>query len=43
VSAEVGLDKVWMPMAANFGDVNNDGYLDMSRHGQPVVHLGDAA
>ncbi len=29
VSAEVGLDKVWMPMAANFGDVNNDGYLDM--------------
>jgi hypothetical protein len=29
VSAEVGLDKVWMPMAANFGDANNDGYLDM--------------
>ena len=29
VSAEVGLDKVLMPMAANFGDVNNDGYLDM--------------
>jgi cytochrome oxidase Cu insertion factor (SCO1/SenC/PrrC family)/Cu/Ag efflux protein CusF len=29
VSADVGLDKVWMPMAANFGDVNNDGYLDM--------------
>ena len=29
VTAEVGLDKVWMPMAANFGDVNNDGYLDM--------------
>jgi cytochrome oxidase Cu insertion factor (SCO1/SenC/PrrC family)/Cu/Ag efflux protein CusF/tetratricopeptide (TPR) repeat protein len=29
VSAEVGLDKVWMPMAANFGDVNNDGFLDM--------------
>jgi hypothetical protein len=29
VSVEVGLDKVWMPMAANFGDVNNDGYLDM--------------
>src|SRR5262249_32751822 len=29
VSAEAGLDKVLMPMAANFGDVNNDGYLDM--------------
>jgi cytochrome oxidase Cu insertion factor (SCO1/SenC/PrrC family)/Cu/Ag efflux protein CusF len=29
VSAEVGLDKVWMPMAANFGDVNNDGFLDI--------------
>jgi hypothetical protein len=25
----VGLDKVLMPMAANFGDVDNDGYLDM--------------
>ncbi len=29
VSAAVGLDKVYMPMAANFGDVNNDGFLDM--------------
>ena len=29
VSAEVGLDKVFMPMAANFGDADNDGYLDM--------------
>jgi hypothetical protein len=29
VSAEVGLDKVFMPMAANFGDVNNDGFLDL--------------
>jgi tetratricopeptide (TPR) repeat protein len=29
VTAEVGLDKVLMPMAANFGDVDNDGYLDM--------------
>jgi hypothetical protein len=29
VTAETGLDKVWMPMAANFGDVDNDGYLDM--------------
>jgi hypothetical protein len=29
VTAEAGLDKVWMPMAANFGDADNDGYLDM--------------
>jgi tetratricopeptide (TPR) repeat protein len=29
VSAEVGLERVLMPMAGNFGDVNNDGYLDM--------------
>src|SRR5262249_39110111 len=29
VSAASGLDKVFMPMAANFGDVNNDGYLDL--------------
>jgi hypothetical protein len=29
VTAEAGLDKVWMPMAANFGDVDSDGYLDM--------------
>lgn len=29
VSAEVGLDRVLMPMAGNFGDVNNDGYLDI--------------
>jgi tetratricopeptide (TPR) repeat protein len=29
VSAETRLDKVFMPMAANFGDVDNDGYLDM--------------
>ncbi len=28
VTAEAGLDKIFMPMAANFGDVNNDGYLD---------------
>jgi hypothetical protein len=29
VTAETGLDKVFMPMGANFGDVDNDGYLDI--------------
>ena len=29
VSAQVGLDKVFMPMGANFGDIDNDGYLDV--------------
>lgn len=29
VTSEVGLDKVFMPMGANFGDVDNDGFLDM--------------
>jgi hypothetical protein len=29
VTADAGLDKVWMPMAANFGDVDGDGALDM--------------
>ncbi len=29
VSAKVGLDKVFMTMGSNFGDVDNDGYLDM--------------
>jgi tetratricopeptide (TPR) repeat protein len=29
VSKEVGLDKVFMPMGANFGDVDNDGYPDI--------------
>jgi tetratricopeptide (TPR) repeat protein len=27
VTKEVGLDKVYMPMGANFGDIDNDGYL----------------
>jgi len=29
VTTETGLDKVFMPMGANFGDIDNDGYLDM--------------
>jgi hypothetical protein len=29
VTKEVGLEKVYMPMGANFGDIDNDGYLDM--------------
>lgn len=29
VTSNVGLDKVFMPMGANFGDVDNDGYLDI--------------
>lgn len=29
VTTEVGLDKVYAPMGANFGDVDNDGLLDI--------------
>jgi hypothetical protein len=29
VTREVGLDKVFMPMGANFGDFDNDGFLDI--------------
>jgi hypothetical protein len=29
VTAEAGLDKINMPMGANFGDVDNDGFLDI--------------
>ena len=29
VTREVGLDKVYMPMGANFGDIDNDGFLDI--------------
>jgi hypothetical protein len=29
VTADVGLDKVFMPMGANFGDIDNDGFLDI--------------
>ncbi|MGH9646743.1 MAG: CRTAC1 family protein, partial [Bryobacteraceae bacterium] len=28
VTAEVGLDRVFMPMGHNFGDIDNDGFLD---------------
>lgn len=29
VTDEVGLNRVFMPMGSNFGDVDNDGYLDI--------------
>jgi len=29
VTAEVGLDRVFMPMGSNFGDIDNDGWLDI--------------
>lgn len=29
VTEEVGLNKVFMPMGSNFGDIDNDGYLDI--------------
>jgi tetratricopeptide (TPR) repeat protein len=29
VTAEAGLDRVFMPMGANFGDIDNDGFLDI--------------
>jgi hypothetical protein len=29
VTAEVGLDRVVLPMGSNFGDVDNDGFLDI--------------
>lgn len=29
VTKETGLDKVFMPMGANFGDIDNDGYPDI--------------
>jgi hypothetical protein len=28
VTLEAGLDRVWLPMGSNFGDVDNDGFLD---------------
>jgi tetratricopeptide (TPR) repeat protein len=29
VTVETGLDRVFMPMGANFGDIDNDGFLDI--------------
>jgi tetratricopeptide (TPR) repeat protein len=29
VTAEAGLDHAWLPMGANFGDLDNDGWLDV--------------
>jgi hypothetical protein len=29
ITAEVGLDRVFMPMGSNFGDIDNDGFLDI--------------
>ena len=38
VTAKVGLDKVFMTMGANFGDVDNDGFLDVYLgNGQPSL------
>jgi tetratricopeptide (TPR) repeat protein len=35
VAKEVGLDRVFMPMGSNFGDIDNDGFLD--------IYLGSGA
>jgi len=35
VSKEMGLDRVFMPMGSNFGDIDNDGFLD--------IYLGSGA
>jgi hypothetical protein len=29
VAREVGLDRVWLPMGSNFGDIDGDGFLDI--------------
>jgi hypothetical protein len=29
VTSDVGLDRVFMPMGCNFGDIDNDGFLDL--------------
>jgi hypothetical protein len=35
MSKEVGLDRIFMPMGSNFGDIDNDGFLD--------IYLGSGA
>ena len=43
VTAEVGLDRVVLPMGSNFGDIDNDGFLDIYlATGRPSYSLPDA-
>ena len=43
VTAEVGLDRVVLPMGSNFGDLDNDGFLDIYLGtGRPSYSLPDA-
>ncbi len=40
VTKEAGLDKVYTPMGSNFGDFDNDGYLDFYLGtGDPSLHM----
>ena len=43
VTAELGLDRVVLPMGSNFGDLDNDGFLDIYLGtGQAVILVLDA-